>query len=139
MWHLIDFEWLCFHYHLPWGIFLISILIFCWPSGFLVACCLVSYSQFILIYSPVALFPFDVIVVRADAWYNLYTFKFVEVSFVPQHVVNCTLERNVYSGVFSFLDVMSWKYCLIFYCVIRVSVAFLIFSWKDLSIDVRGC
>ena len=81
------------------------------------------------------------IVVREDTWNNFYTRKFVEVSFVPQYVVN----PWAYS-------MCTWKECIFWFfgCNVlqisiksnfsivsfRISVALLSFCLEDLSIDV---
>ena len=52
LWHPIDFEWLCFHCRLSWGIFNFPFWSPHWPTGFIVACffklLVVSFLFFLL-------------------------------------------------------------------------------------------
>ena len=67
---------------------------------------------------------------------NFYTLKFIEVSFVPQYVVNpreysmCTWKKCI---CWVFLDIMSWKYPwsqTFQFCSFKISLVLLVFLSK---------
>ena len=78
---------------------------------------------------------------REHTWNNLYTLKFVEVSFVPQYVINswecsmCTWEECIFwfFGCNVLKMLINSNFSIVSF---RISVALLIFCLENLSIDV---